>query len=148
MIGASFLSVQGLINMIGVLLTGYMSDYIIRNRVLAFTHLIRSISFLIVVFYIIMNGSSLWVIYVAMALFGFGWFTTAPLTSGLVADLFGNLRMGTILGITMAFHIIGMAIGAFAGGITFEMTGSYYTFFFIQGILEFIAAFFAFIIKI
>jgi MFS family permease len=82
-----------------------------------------------------------------MALFGFGWVATAPLTSGLVADLFGNLRMGTILGLTMSFHIVGMSIGSIAGGITFEMTGSYFIFFVVQAILEFMAAFFAFIIK-
>ena len=82
-----------------------------------------------------------------MALFGFGWVTTAPLTSGLVADLFGDLRMGTILGLTMSFHVVGAAIGSIAGGITFELTGSYYMFFVIQGILEFMAAFFAFIIR-
>lgn len=82
-----------------------------------------------------------------MALFGFGWFATAPLTSGLVADLFGNLRMGTMLGLTMSFHVVGTAIGSIAAGITFEVTGSYFIFFVIQAILEFMAAFFAFIIK-
>lgn len=147
MIGATFLSIQGLINMPGVLLTGYMSDRIARNRVLAFSHLIRSSSFIVVACYILMNGSSLWVLYISMALFGFGWVTTAPLSSGLVADIFGNLRMGTILGLMMSFHVVGTAIGSIAGGITFELTGSYYMFFVIQGILEFIAAFFAFIIK-
>ena len=94
-----------------------------------------------------MNSSSLWQLYIAMALFGFGWITTAPLTSGLIADLFGDLRMGTILGLTMSFHVAGTAIGSFAGGIIFELTGSYYMFFIIQGILELTAAFFAFIIR-
>ena len=86
-------------------------------------------------------------LYIAIALFGFGWFTTAPLASGLAADLFGQQRMGTILGLILACHIIGMAIGAYAGGITFELTGSYYLFFLLQGILEFLAAVFAFAIK-
>jgi len=147
MIGATFLSVQGGVNLIGVLLTGYLSDRVARSKVLALTHFIRSVSFAIIVGYIFMSGSSLWVMYVAMALFGFGWFTTAPLTSGLVADLFGYLRMGTIMGVVMSCHVIGMAIGAYAGGITFELTGSYYTFFVIQAILEFMAAFFAFTIS-
>lgn len=147
MIGATFLSVQGLVCMFGVLLTGFMSDRIARNRVLAFTHFIRFISFMILVYYIPFSSSSLWMLYTAMALFGFGWFATAPLTSGLVADLFGNLRMGTMLGLTMSFHVVGTAIGSIAGGITFEVTGSYFMFFVIQAILEFMAAFFAFIIK-
>ena len=147
MIGATFLSVQGGVNLIGVLLTGYLSDRVARSKMLALTHFIRSVSFIIIAGYIFMSGSSLWVMYIAMALFGFGWFTTAPLSSGLVADLFGYVRMGTIMGVVMSCHVIGMAIGAYAGGITFELTGSYYTFFVIQAILELMAAFFAFIIR-
>ena len=82
-----------------------------------------------------------------MALFGFGWFTTAPLASGLVADLFGYRRMGTIMGLTLSYHMFGVAIGAYAGGITFELTNSYFSFFLVQGVLEFLAASFAFSIK-
>ena len=124
-----------------------MSDRLARSKVLALTHFIRSISFATIVTFTLLGGGSLWLLYIAVALFGFGWFTTAPLASGLVADLFGYRRMGTIIGLTMSCHMIGMAIGAYAGGITFELTGSYYFFFLIQGILEFLAAVFAFAIK-
>ena len=95
----------------------------------------------------IASGGSLWLLYIAMALFGFGWFTTAPLAAGLVADLFGYRQMGTILGLMLAYHAVGMAIGAYGGGITFELTNSYFLFFVIQGILEFLAAVSAFCIK-
>jgi MFS family permease len=147
MIGASLMSVQGGLNLVGVLVTGHFSDRRARNRVLAFTHLVRSLSFAVIVVFTLMGGDSLWMLYAAMVLFGFGWFTTSPLTSGLVADLFGNVRMGTIIGITVSCHTVGMAIGAFAGGITYELTGSYYSFFVIQCVLELLAAGFAFAIK-
>jgi predicted MFS family arabinose efflux permease len=140
MIGASLLSVQGGLNLVGVLLTGHISDRYARNRVLALTHLVRSLSFLTVVIFILLGGGSLWVLYMAMALFGLGWFTTSPLTSGLVADLFGSTSMGTIIGVTMSCHIIGTALGAYAGGITFDITGSYNRFFVVQGALELLAA--------
>jgi len=147
MIGASFLSVMGGVNLVGVLLTGHMSDRIARNKVLALTHFIRSLSFVTVVIFTLLGGGSLWILYVAMALFGFGFFTTAPLAFGLVADLFGNLRMGTIIGVILSCHMFGAAIGAYAGGVTFELTGSYYSFFLIGGVLEFLAAILAFSIK-
>jgi MFS family permease len=140
MVGASLLSVQGGLNLVGVLLTGHISDKYARSRVLSLTHVIRSLAFFTAVIFIIHGGGSLWMLYLAMVLFGFGWFTTSPLTSGLVADLFGGLRMGTIIGVTMSCHTVGMALGAYAGGVTFELTGSYYRFFLVQGILEFIAA--------
>ena len=147
MIGATLLSVQGGLNLVGVLLTGHMSDRFSRSKVLALTHFIRSLSFVTAVVFILLGGGSLWMLYLAVALFGFGWFTTSPLVSGLVADLFGNLRMGTIIGVAISCHTVGMALGAYAGGITFEVTGSYYSFFIVQGVLEFVAACLAFAIK-
>jgi predicted MFS family arabinose efflux permease len=147
MIGAAFLSVQGGANIIGVLLTGYVSDRLSRSRVLALTHFVRSLSFVTIALTVFYAGGSLWLLFVAMALFGFGYFTTAPLSSGLVADLFGYKRMGLLIGIILSCHMVGSALGAAAGGIIFESTGSYYPFFPIQGILEFVAAVFAFAIK-
>jgi sugar phosphate permease len=145
-VGASFLSVQGGVSLLGVLVTGQMSDRMARNRVLALTHFVRSLCFITLVVTIILGGGSLWMLYLAMVFFGFGWFTTAPLAAGLVADLFGNLRMGTILGIILACHAVGMAIGTYGGGLTFQLTGSYFTIFLVQSILELAAALFAYII--
>jgi MFS family permease len=147
MIGASLISVQGGLNLVGVLLTGHISDKYARSKVLALTHLVRSLAFFTAVSFILLGGGSLWMLYLAMGLFGFGWFTTSPLTSGLVADLFGGLSMGTIIGVTMSCHTVGMALGAYAGGITYQMTGSYYWFFLVQGVLELLAAGLAFAIK-
>lgn len=147
LVGASLVSVQGGLNLVGVLVTGHVSDRYARNRVLAFTHVFRSLAFLTGVVFILGDGAQLWLLYLAMVLFGFGWFTTSPLTSGLVADLFGECRMGTIIGITMSCHTVGMALGAFAGGITFDLTGSYYSLFLAQTALELLAAGFAFAIK-
>jgi MFS family permease len=147
MIGASLLSVQGALNLVGVLLTGHLSDRYTRSKVLALTHMVRSLSFFTIVVFVLLGGGSLWMLYFAMVMFGFGWFTTSPLTSGLVADLFGGLRMGTIIGVTISCHTVGMALGAYAGGITFELTGSYYWFFLIQAVLELLAAGLAFGIK-
>jgi MFS family permease len=147
MIGATFLSVQGVANLFGLLVTGQMSDRIARNKVLALTHFVRSLSFIMMVISLVLTGGSLWLLYPAMALFGFGWFTTAPLVSGLVADLFGNFRMGTIMGVVWSFHMIGMAIGTYAGGVTFQLTHSYLIIFLVQGILEFLAAVLAFLIR-
>ena len=96
---SDLVSVQGGLNLVGVLLTGYLSDRISRNKVLALTHFIRSMSFAVVVVFIISGAGSSWLLFLGIGLFGFGWYTTAPLQAGLVADLFGARRMGTILGL-------------------------------------------------
>jgi MFS family permease len=147
MIGASLLSVQGGLNLVGVLVTGHVSDRYARHRVLALTHVVRSLAFFTAVVFILRGGGSLWMLYLAIVLFGLGWFTTSPLSSGLAADLFGGRSMGTIIGVMMSCHTVGMALGAYAGGVTYELTGSYYSFFIIQAVLELLAAGCAFMIK-
>jgi sugar phosphate permease len=147
MVGATFLSIHGIVNLAGVLLTGTLSDRIARSRVLSLTHFIRALSFAVIIVYLLPGGGSLWMLYVAMALFGFGWFTTAPLTAGLVADLFGYRRMGTIAGVMGTGHMLGTALGVYGGGLTFELTHSYYWFFVVQGGLELLAAVLAFSIR-
>jgi len=147
MIAASLLSVQGGLNLVGVLATGYLSDRMSRSKVLALTHFVRTLSFVIIVVFILLGGGSLWMLYAAMMFFGFGWYTTAPLTAGLVADLFGGSRASTILGVTIFCHMLGMAIGAYAGGVIFELTGSYFLFFIVQCSLSLMATLFSLAIK-
>lgn len=147
MLAAFLVSLQGAANLVGILITGPLSDKIVRKNVLALTHFVRSISFISIVVFIALGGGSLWLLYLAIVLFGFGWFTTAPLAAGLIADLFGHLRMGTLIGGIGSCHMFGMAVGAYLGGAIFELTQSYYSFFIIQGLLEFVAATFAYSIK-
>jgi MFS family permease len=147
MIGASLLSVQGGVNLAGVLVTGHISDKYARNRVLALTHAVRSLAFITVVIFILGNGGSLWVLYRAVVMFGFGWFTTSPLSSGLAADLFGGRSMGIIIGVLMSCHTVGTAIGVYGGGLTYDIAGSYFWFFVIQAGLEIAAAGCAWLIK-
>jgi predicted MFS family arabinose efflux permease len=149
MVASTLASVQGGLNLAGVLLMGYISDRIARKNALSLTHFVRTLAFVAIAAFVLTGGinGQPWLVFIGVGLFGFGWFTTAPLTAALVADLFGNLRMGTILGVAMACHMLGSAIGAYAGGAIFESTGSYLPFFFIQAILELGAAAFAFFIK-
>jgi MFS family permease len=146
-IGATFLSFQGGFCILGVILTGQMSDKFRRNRVLSMTYVIRSMAFVVLVAAVVTGGASLWMLYLGMALFGFGFFTTSPLASGLTADLFGYLRMGTIIGLISGFHMIGAAIGTYAGGINYQLTGSYLNNFAVQAGLEMVAAILAFQIR-
>jgi len=42
-----------------------------------------------------------------------------------VAEMFGTRYMATLLGISFVLHQVGSSLGAFGGGLIFDMTGSY-----------------------
>jgi predicted MFS family arabinose efflux permease len=56
---------------------------------------------------------------------GLLWLSTVPLTSGLVAQMFGPRYMGTLFGIVFLNHQIGSFLGVWLGGYFFDTTGSY-----------------------
>ena len=56
---------------------------------------------------------------------GLAWLGTVPLTSGLVAKVFGMGHLGTLFGICFLNHQIGSFLGAWLGGYLFDLTGSY-----------------------
>src|SRR5204863_513041 len=59
------------------------------------------------------------------AAMGMLWLSVAPLVSGLVAEMFGTRYMATLLGISFVLHQVGSSLGAFGGGLIFDMTGPY-----------------------
>src|SRR2546430_14624587 len=56
-----------------------------------------------------------------------GWLVVsfAPFVPGLVAVMVGTRYMATLLGISFVLHQVGSSLGAFGGGLIFDMTGSY-----------------------
>ena len=61
------------------------------------------------------------------ALIGLLWLSTVPLTSGLVALMFGTRHIGMLFGVVFLSHQIGAFLGALLGGTVYERTGSYDT---------------------
>ncbi len=66
---------------------------------------------------------------------------------GIRPAVIAGASMGAIIGVMTSCHTVGTSLGAYIGGITFELTGSYYWFFLAQGALELLAAGCAFAIK-
>ena len=56
---------------------------------------------------------------------GFLWLGTVPLTSGLVAQIFGPAYMSMLYGFVFLSHQVGSFLGAWLGGRVFDLTGSY-----------------------
>ena len=54
---------------------------------------------------------------------GLTWLGTVPLTSGLVAKVFGTRHLGSLFGVCFLSHQIGSFLGAWLGGLVFDLTG-------------------------
>ena len=144
---ATLLSTMGVACVVGIVATGALSDRIVRKNVLSLTHFIRALSHITVIIFFLNGGRPLWLLYLAVSFFGFGWVSTAPLSAGLVPDLFGGKNMGTIIGLINSHHMLAMAISAYVGGLVFEITGSYFLVFLGLGFFEMLAVLLAFLIR-
>jgi len=120
--GAYSLAIIGGANVLGLLLTGKISDRAGPKKTLAWTYGIRLFSMIYLTFFL--NGVDS--LYLFSFLFGLTFFTTAPLTANLVRTSFGKGLMGSIYGALGLVHSVGGALGAFAGGYIFDLTGSYF----------------------
>ena len=58
-------------------------------------------------------------------LMGLLWLATVPLTTGVVAQIFGTRFIGTLVGITFFSHQIGSFLGIWLGGIVYDTMGNY-----------------------
>jgi predicted MFS family arabinose efflux permease len=119
--GAAALALIGFSNIVGTYVCGMLGDRYRKNRVLALLYVVRTALF---VLFLSLPTSQASALLFAIAI-GFIWTGTVPLTSGLVGDIFGSRHMGLLFGIVYVGHQLGAFAGAWAGGLSFDRTGSY-----------------------
>ena len=120
-IGALALTLVGLANMIGSYLSGVLGGRYSKRYLLSFIYFARAAAFLV---FILVPVTEVSVIVFSFVL-GLLWLSTVPLTSGLVAQIFGPRYMATLFGIVFFSHQVGGFLGAWLGGYFFDVTGSY-----------------------
>jgi predicted MFS family arabinose efflux permease len=113
--------VIGFTNIIGSYGAGILGGRMAKKNVLSAIYVLRSV--VIAVF--ILSPVSDVSILVFAGFMGVLWLSTVPLTSGLVADMFGVRYMATLFGIVFPSHQLGGFLGAWLGGYVFGLTGSY-----------------------
>jgi predicted MFS family arabinose efflux permease len=59
------------------------------------------------------------------AVMGTLWLGVIPLVNGLVAQIFGIRFLATLTGIAFFSHQVGSFLGAWGGGVIYDMLGSY-----------------------
>jgi predicted MFS family arabinose efflux permease len=122
-LGAVAISLIGLANIAGTLLAGWAGSRYSKKYLLAGIYTGRTIIAALFIMFPITPVSVL-VFSVAM---GSLWLATVPLTSGLVAHIYGLRYMGTLYGIVFFSHQLGSFMGVWLGGRLYDMTGGYET---------------------
>ena len=118
---AAILSLIGLFNIFGSLLSGYLSTKISKKIILSFIYSLRGLSIILFIFLPASNINA----FIFGASFGFLWLSTVPATSGIVAHMFGTKYLGLLYGIVFLSHQIGSFFGAYLGGLFHDLYGSY-----------------------
>ena len=118
---AAILSLIGLFNIFGSLLSGYLSVKMSKKIILSGIYFLRGISIILFIFTPASNFSA----FLFGASFGFLWLSTVPATSGIVAHMFGTKYLGLLYGIVFLSHQIGSFFGAYLGGLFHDLYGSY-----------------------
>jgi MFS family permease len=120
-LGAAALATIGLFNMGGTWACGWLGGRMRQQYILGWLYLIRGAA--IAVFFLTPKTETSVMVFAAVM--GLTWLGTVPLTSGLVAKIFGTRHLGTLFGVCFLSHQVGSFLGAGVGGIIFDLTGSY-----------------------
>ena len=115
------LGLIGVFNILGTYLAGLYGGRYRKKYLLSGLYLGRA---LVIALFIALPLSEITLALFAAAM-GLLWLGTIPLTSGLVAEIFGVRYGGTLFGIVFLSHQVGSFLGAWLGGYLFETTGSY-----------------------
>ena len=120
-LGAAALAVIGFFNIAGTLAAGWLGSRYQKKYLLALIYTARTVASAAFILMPITPGSVL----VFSAVMGALWLATVPLTSGLVAHIYGLRYMGTLYGFVFLSHQIGSFLGVWLGGRMYDVTGDY-----------------------
>ena len=120
-VGAWALALVGLFNVAGSLLSGLAGQRWRKKSSLSAIYFGRAVA--IAAF--LLAPASAATVYAFAAVMGLLWLSTVPLTTGIVAQVFGVRYMATLTGIVFLGHQLGSFLGVWLGGRVFDATGSY-----------------------
>ena len=123
MAGATALAMIGLFNIFGSYLFGHLGDRLRKKYLLSFLYLSRAV---VITLFLVLPITNFSAIAFGCAI-GFLWLATVPLTSGIVAQVFGARYLSTLYGFVFFSHQIGSFLGVWLGGRIYDMVNSYDT---------------------
>ena len=120
-LGAVAISLIGLTNLVGTLSAGWLGSRYSKKYLLAGIYTARTI----ILIGFILTPMTPETVLLFSALMGSLWLATVPLTSGLIAHMYGIRFMGTLYGLVFLSHQIGAFFGVWLGGRMYDLYGDY-----------------------
>jgi MFS family permease len=120
-LGGWAIGLVGLFNLAGSLVWGWLGTRYQKKNMLALLYTLRALAFVV---FLALPLSWVSVLLFSAAL-GFLWLGTVPLTSGLVAYLFGPTHLSMLWGIVFFSHQLGSFLGGWGPGRLYDITGNY-----------------------
>ena len=120
-LGAFSIGLIGVANIGGSILAGWLGKTYLKKYLLAGIYSFRTIAS--IAFILLPMTPETVVIY--SLVMGSLWLATVPLTSGLVAQIYGLRYMGTLYGFVFFSHQVGSFLGVWLGGRLYDITGNY-----------------------
>lgn len=120
-LGAVAIAVIGVANIAGSVLAGWLGGHFPKKYLLALIYTGRTLASALFIL-LPMTPTTVLVYSAAM---GAMWLATVPLTSGLVAQIYGVRYMGTLYGFVFLSHQLGSFLGVWLGGKLYDLNGDY-----------------------
>ena len=120
-LGAVAISLIGMANIAGSIFAGWLGKRYSKKYLLAGVYTLRTIASAVFILMPITPTS----VIVFSVVMGSLWLATVPLTSGLVAYIYGLRYMGTLYGFVFLSHQLGSFLGVWLGGKMYDVYGDY-----------------------
>jgi MFS family permease len=120
-VGAYAIAIIGLCNIVGSFFSGLAGQHWPKKNGLVVIYTLRAVA----IAALLLADKTASAIYLFAAVMGILWLSTVPLTSGIVAQVFGLRFMATLFGIVFLSHQLGSFLGVWLGGYLYDRTGSY-----------------------
>lgn len=127
---AATYGVMGMMNFVGTLFSGWLTDRFDSRRILATVFILRGMSLFVLPSVTDFSGLLIFAV-----IYGLDWFATVPPVVTIATQRFGKKSLASIYGLIFFAHQIGAASMAFAGGQLRDIVGDYRFAFLAGGVL-------------
>jgi MFS family permease len=140
---ASVLAMMGVFDVVGTIMSGWLSDRLDNRKLLFWYYGLRGLS----LFWLPHSTFSIYGLSLFAVFYGMDWIATVPPTVKLTSATFGRLRTGMVFGWIFTGHQIGGAIAAYGAGLVRTLLLTYSPALYAAGAACLVAAAVVFLIR-